>query len=759
MSSTEIRGIGVDTTETEREQRAIDVIYRHYDARRAELTERMREPFRELQHELGQYRNEREAIWEMSGDRLNRLIAAEDELVFGRLDPADGAPRYIGRTGLRDDAANVVLLDWRAEQARAFYLATPIQPAGMIRRRHIRMRERTVTGVDDDILDRDILDRDILDRTGLVGEAALLVALGAERTGRMPAIVATIQAEQDAVVRAPAAGVHVVQGGPGTGKTAVALHRAAYLLYARRELLSRRVVLVIGPTDRFLEYVGDVLPGLGERSVLLKTVGSLFPGITATGAESAPAGAIKGRLAMADVIAAGVTDRERLPSEPWPIPYVDDDVAELTPAMVEAAQDRAEATNLPHNRARRVFVESVIDSLTAGVADRLGADPFGGANWLDPAEKAELRAEIAGSSAVNDALDELWPVLAPERFLADLLSDADLLEAAAPDLSPAERSALHRSPDAPLTPADIPLIDEAAVLLGIDEAEHDERAEREHAHRIALAQEVLDIAVGSQSTDLPDDEEAGISVFDLYDAQGLAERQQETDRRTPTQRAAADQEWTYGHVIVDEAQELSPMDWRMLLRRCPSRSMTVVGDTAQSSGPPGTWRDRLAPLLGTGFDLRELTVNYRTPAAAMAVAESIRAQIAPTQRSARSVRAVADKPWRRVVNDIATALPECVAGELEAVGHGTVAVLTAPDDIARIGATASDSDRVTVTTAAGAKGLEFDSVIVVEPTDIAASGLGDLYVALTRTTRRLGILDTGEVPAALETAALAPWPT
>src|ERR687895_1839540 len=298
-----------------REQQYVTMLYDRLDDLREQAAARLAAVLRETGGNP-QARVEREVANTRYTERLGQLAAAENGLVFGRLDFRDGERRYIGRLGILDEAADYepLLMDWRAPAARPFYVATAVAPEGVRRRRHIRTRHRTVVGLDDEVLDLSAADQG--GRTSLTGEAALLAALNASRTGRMSDIVATIQAEQDRVIRADHRGVLVVQGGPGTGKTAVALHRAAYLLYTHRDRLARRGVLVVGPNPTFLSYIGQVLPSLGETSVVLGTVGQLHPGLDARRTEPPETAAVKGRAEMAAVVAAAVRDRQQVPRRP-----------------------------------------------------------------------------------------------------------------------------------------------------------------------------------------------------------------------------------------------------------------------------------------------------------------------------------------------------------------------------------------------------------------------------------------------------------
>src|SRR6266702_2384530 len=411
---------------------------------------------------------EREALTVMYRQQLAQLDAAENGLCFGRLEFNDGVRTYIGRLGMHADneSYDQILMDWRADAARPFYLATAASPGEVRVRRHIKTRARTVLRLDDEVLDLSIADPNR--HEGMTGESALLAALNVSRTGRMRDIVETIQVEQDAIIRAGLQGVLVVQGGPGTGKTAVALHRAAYLLYTYRRQLEKRGVLVVGPNATFLRYIGQVLPSLGETSVLLATVGDLMPAITATGAEPAEVARIKGRPGMAQIVASAVRDRQRVPHEGLEISF-EKSRYRLGRQSLSRARERARRSRRPHNLARQIFVREVFDELARVVAGRLGADPLGGANLLGRADIADLRDELRDDPQVRAAIGRLWPVLTPQQLIGDLFASRRLLAAAAPSLPASERELLRRPAGSPWTPADIPLLDEAAELLGEDD--------------------------------------------------------------------------------------------------------------------------------------------------------------------------------------------------------------------------------------------------------------------------------------------------
>ncbi|TYC19538.1 AAA family ATPase [Micromonospora sp. MP36] len=745
-----------------REQEYVSMLYDRLDGLREQAARRLTE---ELRNTGGtqQARSQRDSTVRMYADQVEQYSAVEAGLCFGRLDGDDGSRRYIGRIGIFDTSGDYdpLLMDWRAPAARAFYLATAANPQGVRRRRHLRTRERKVTALNDEVLD--IAAASPTAHEELTGEASLLAALNAGRTGRMRDIVETIQAEQDRIIRADLPGVLVVQGGPGTGKTAVALHRAAYLLYTHRQQLSTRGVLLVGPNATFLRYISQVLPALAETGVLLRTQADLFPGVQARRTEPAETAALKGRLVMAEVLANAVRDRQWVPDEPLEIELPQREILTLDPTVVREARDRVRRADRPHNLARALFDIEIVHALADQVAERIGADPLGGENLLSEADRAEIRRELREEPEVRATLDELWPVLTPQRLLADLYATPERIAAAAPMLTEAERAMLHREPGG-WTPADVPLLDEAAELLGEDERAAAARRERIRSLQREYAEGVLEIARGSRSIDVEDEADGGeiLGVTDLIDADRLLERQEESDRLTTAQRAAADRSWAFGHIIVDEAQELSPMAWRLLMRRCPSRSMTIVGDVAQTGALAGTpsWSEALAPYVADRWRLTELTVSYRTPAEIMAVAADVLTAIDPALRPPRSVRASGVPPWDRTVDADRLAAELVAATAREAVGlaDGRLGVIVPAGRVAELGGAVTAAlpeaavgeqpelaNRVVVLTTEQAKGLEFDSVLVVEPERIIAEsprGHSDLYVALTRATQRLGILRT-----------------
>ncbi|MEV6802044.1 AAA family ATPase [Micromonospora rifamycinica] len=745
-----------------REQEYVSMLYGRLDAMREQASHRLADALRAGGGGTQQDRSQRDSALRMYADQVRQFSAVAQGLAFGRLDGTDGSRRYVGRIGIFDNDGDYdpLLMDWRAPAARPFYLATAANPQGVRLRRHLRTRERKVTGLNDEVLD--IESASPTGHEELTGEASLLAALNAGRTGRMRDIVETIQAEQDRIIRADLPGVLVVQGGPGTGKTAVALHRAAYLLYTHRQQLSTRGVLLVGPNATFLRYISQVLPTLAETGALLSTPGDLFPGVSARRAEPAGTAAVKGRAVLAEVLAAAVRDRQWVPDEPLEIELPQREVLLLDPATVRLARERVRRTDRPHNLARAQFDIEIVHALADQVAERIGADPLGGDNLLEEADRAEIRRELREEPEVTAALDRLWPVLTPQQFLDDLYASPERIAAAAPMLTDAERALLHRPPGDGWTPADVPLLDESAELLGEDERAAAARRERLRSFQREYAEGVLDIARGSRSIDVEDDADGGeiLGVTDLIDADRLLERQEEGDRLTTAQRAAADRSWAFGHIIVDEAQELTPMAWRLLMRRCPSRSMTIVGDVAQTGALAGTpsWAEALEPYVAQRWRLEELTVSYRTPAEVMAVAAEVLAGIDPALRPPRSVRRSGVPPWDRTVgaDRLAAELVEAANREAAGLDEGRLGVIVPAGRAAElagavlaalpeagVGEQPELESRVVLLTVGQAKGLEFDSVLVVDPDRIVAEsprGRSDLYVALTRATQRLGVL-------------------
>ncbi len=659
---------------------------------------------------------------------MRRLGIADNGLCFGRLDALSGERAYIGRIGIfdKDDDYEPLLTDWRAPAARPFYTATGANPENMRRRRQFHTRGRRVVDFTDEVLGRP----DSSERGGSADDA-LLAAVNAPRGDGMRDIVATIQAEQDEIIRLEHPGVMVIEGGPGTGKTVVALHRVAYLLYTQRKRIENHGVLVVGPNSAFLNHIGRVLPSLGETDVVFMTTGDLVPGLHVTADDTPQAARLKGSLQVLDVLAAAVADRQRLPESPIEIALTDITVR-IDPETAQWARDEARGSGLPHNEARAKFVEIVTYVLTERATARIGRGWLTRENrkaWADM--RGDLTKELEESTSFAAAIDELWPTLTPESVLASLYSSAERLQAAGAD------AALLRADGAAWTVSDVPLLDELVDLLGPDKPE-DDSAERERRAEAQYAEGVLDMMVSRE--DLMSDEDHLLATDLLY-AEDLAERFVVRDTRELAERAAADRDWTYRHIVVDEAQELSEMDWRVLMRRCPSRSFTVVGDLAQRRSVSGatSWDSMLETYVPGRWVYRSLTVNYRTPAEIMSVAAALLAEFAPGVSPPDSVRSTGVQPWSRRVSEaeLSSAIDDFVRDEAER--EGTSVVIGPPG----VPGTVTPSET---------KGLEFDAVLVVEPERIVADGprgAAELYVALTRATQRLGVLHREPLPQAL----------
>ncbi|MFJ8828297.1 HelD family protein [Streptomyces sp. NPDC102467] len=737
----------------QKEQEFIDRLYARVDALRGDAAGSVTDALTPVG--TGQQaRLERDLLVVERSGLLAALNAVDGSLCFGRIDLTNGVTHHIGRLGIRDDDTELtpILIDWRAPVARPFYLATGHLPMGLRRRRHLTTEGRTVTELHDEILD---LGDD--ERTGFEdpsGDAVLLAALNSARTGRMGDIVQTIQAEQDRIIRHDHRGVLVVEGGPGTGKTAVALHRAAFLLYEHRELLAKRAVLIVGPNPAFLSYISEVLPALGETGVLLATVGELYPGVHATAVDTPRAAAVKGAVAMADALALAVRDRQQLPEPGAPlfIRHDDGDLI-LDWEIAYEARQAARDTLLPHNLARPHFAFRILDALTEQLAERIGADPYGGPNFLGPDDLAQLGKGVAASADVHAAIEELWPTLTPEGVVADFLAEPV-------QLTDEDAEAVRRTVTGPAdwTAADVPLLDEAAEIIGYDDAAERAAAEAARQERIAYAQGVLDLSRGSETYEFEDEDESEVlAAHDIVDADRVADWYEEEDHRSAAERAAADRTWAFGHIIVDEAQELSPMAWRLLMRRSPTRSMTLVGDPAQTAEEAGVgaWDKILEPYVEDRYEHTRLGVNYRTPSEIMDVAAAVLREGNPAFEPPSSVRSTGVRPWRRAVTgDVAEAVAEVAAAETPEEGRLAViaprrlhAALAArlPDVVA--GAEPDLTRHLVLLDPRQAKGLEFDRVIVVEPGEF---GVSDLYVALTRATQSLGVVHSAtELPSSL----------
>lgn len=664
-----------------------------------------------------QTRFEREALIEGALSRLSRLHIGDRSLVFGRLDTAGADERfYVGRVGLWDDEKEPVVVDWRAPAAEPFYRATASDPLGLERRRRFASRGPKLLGIEEEVFSAETGDG-ARARGGEeappagpgppAGRGALMAALEAPRTGRLGDVAATIQREQDEVIRSEMPGVLVVEGGPGTGKTVVALHRAAYLLYTHRFPLEGQGVLVVGPNRLFLAYVEQVLPSLGEAGVELAVLADLLsPAVKVDGLDPEPVARVKGDPRMAAVLARAVRDRQRPLRRDLAVGL---GVQRVRVTAQESARIVAEARRRcrRHNAGRKLVEEAFFSAL-AGSARR----------WVDP---AAVREHLRDALEVREALEWMWPVLSPAHLLHDLFGSPALLRSASGGrLDPAEIELLHRprrghADEVVWSFQDAALLDEARALLG-----------PRPGHR------------------------------------------------------SEDEVRTYGHICVDEAQDLSPMELRMISRRSLNGSLTVVGDVAQGTGSwaHDDWDSVLEALPARRPARRaRLTIGYRIPAPAMALANRVRPHAAPGTRIPQIfVRTEGDDPVVVAADgDLGSALAGVVAAERASVGEGNVAVIVPDSRYGPVrsaleeagvdfgGPTRSGLDRqVTVVPVRLVKGLEVDSAVVVEPGRIAAEerqGVRSLYVALTRATRRVAVVHDDPLPEMLRTDPASAGPT
>lgn len=757
------------------EQKVVDHAYKRLDDLRAQIRERLDSVRARGGHGSPTQRSERDSFAVMYEDRLMQLRSVEDRLVFGRIDDNAGNRHHIGRIGLSDENHDPILTDWRAEAARPFYEATPEHHGDTALRRHITLSMRTVTALEDEILDAHSDQvAQAREHGTLTGEGALLASLSSRRTGKMTDIVATIQAEQDRIIRSRIDQAVVVQGGPGTGKTAVALHRAAYLLYTHRRALHNSGVLIIGPGQAFLHYIDQVLPSLGETGVISRTIGTLIPGISAETEDTPYAAALKGSRRMADMLRNAIAARIRIPRD-LPVIPVNGIKVPLLATDIEQSQRNARSSRKPHNQARDVFVNSMLGLMVRRYADQLDYTP-------DQDELDNARITLRMSSSVRKTLNTAWLPMSAQWLVSDIFSKPHRMRQFAPWLKEEDIQLLLRPKGSPFTRSDVPILDEAMDMLGPDPHEAarrevqdaDRRREEEYAR---------------QSMQL-----AGVDPS-LVDTKSLITAMTGGDDATLASRAGNDREWAYGHIVIDEAQELTPMDWRMLIRRCPSRSFTIVGDVAQTSAIAGTrsWSRTLDPLFGPdGWELDELTVDYRNPkevcdlssgfarseglhvstvSAARTVPDSVvRVPLPSGSRNSTAQAGFFDAVSRNAVDMICRYVSHDGSGRIAVICDAEIkdAVNKSLRIAMRMDSRISDAEftrltsqplwdaQVNVCTPAEVKGLEYDTVILARPGLImenAASravAASDLYVAMTRPTQKLIIIESEDDKAVID---------
>lgn len=661
---------------------------------------------------------ERDVFAFQSAKRLATLNAEHEGLVFGRLDLVDNEIHYIGRIGVRDEDYEPLVIDWRARAAEPFYRATSADPMGVIRRRVLRSRSDRVVGIEDDLIDSSQAPADMV----VIGEGALMAALTRARGPQMRDIVATIQAEQDEAIRAPYHGFTIIAGGPGTGKTVVALHRAAYLLYSNRRRFENGGVLVVGPSRVFMNYIERVLPSLGEDSVTLRALGSVASdvfGFRCERNDSAEAHAIKGSLRMLPLL-------RRLINEPIHTEDATDDPRELRLRLtVKGEVFTIGATQLERIRAEVLRHQKVNQARPSAEAALLNALWHKKPADLD-LERDEFEEHVTESQAWQEFLPRWWPSLRATRVLRRL-ADPDLVRRVAADqLSPEQIRVLAAS----YADHDDWSIDDSALL-------------DELAHRLGpVADEdepetSLFLANGSEVTEV-------VTTMDRVQARGAEREEYDDDFRT------------YAHVLVDEAQDITPMAWRMLRRRGAQASWTVVGDPAQSSWPDAAETDRaMTDLVGKAPVRRfRMSTNYRSPAEVFNLAAQVVVEAYPDADLPTAVRSTGVEPalLSTTEGELVATLADLI-DDLGAEVAGSIGVISPPSRIEALAAALADADlsadvaeRVVLITPLEAKGLEYDAVIVVSPDEIVAESPGGvrvLYVALTRPTQRLVTLDLG----------------
>jgi DNA helicase IV len=706
------------------EQRFVDVVYRQLEAstRSAEALAREGHDRARLGHEGGLV--ERDAMVFQAAKRIASLNAAHEGLVFGRLDLKDPAeaPRYIGRIGLRDQDHDTLLIDWRAPAAAVFYQATPTETRGVVRRRVLRCAGRRVVGVEDDLLDADAGDG-----LPIIGEGALMAQLSRARDRSMHSIVSTIQAEQDKAIRAPAKGVVQISGGPGTGKTVVALHRAAYLLYTDRARYERGGVLVVGPSGVFMRYIERVLPSLGETAVALRSLGEVVDGLAAGSHDEPPVADVKGSSRMAEVLRRAA--RQGVPGAPreFRVFYRDDtlvlsgrELARIRRGLL--AQGRR---NRQIGRVASALVDALWRQVRGERALERGRDEF-----VDT---------MLGDDAFLHFVHDWWPPLDATEVLR-WLRDPELLGRVAEGVLTAGEIETLSRPSAwadEFSIEDVALVDELRYSLGDPPERTDEEEPDPLAH--------------------------------LVDA-NMPELTTVTDREfTGPRTANRTEDDNYAHVLVDEAQDLTPMQWRMVGRRGATATWTVVGDPAQSSWPHPLEADAAKQLALFGESGKasakarrpsyefHLGTNYRNSAEIYRFAAAYAERVGLAADLPDAVRSTGVEPIERTVDDLAPAVREAV-NELLDVVDGTVAVVVPAARRAEVSAllrswgelddalAGGDRARVVVLTGLETKGLEFDGIVVVDPGEIereSTTGRATLYVVLTRATQRLVTLSRG----------------
>ena len=639
--------------------------------------------------------------------RLRTLRRFGLDLCLGRIVPAGNSePVYIGRLGLRDSTGRRLLVDWRSPVAEPFFGATHANPMGLASRRRYRWIRGLISDYWDEVFTPDGLEG----HAALDDQSAFIASLGSSRSPRMRDVLGTIQADQDAIVRAGSRGALVVDGGPGTGKTVVALHRTAYLLYSDPRLGHRHGgVLFVGPHQRYLAYVSDVLPSLGEEGVQTCTLRDLLPEGAAATVETDPEVArLKSSADLVKAIEAAVRFYEKPPVKGMKVETPWNDVWLSAADWAEAFETPEPGT--PHNEARI----QILDALVA-----IGMD-----SRDDDAPAEEFRKSLLRNREMITTLNRAWPLLDAADLVSDLWSVPAYLRMCAPWLSPEEVQRLQRPDTQAWTVSDLPVLDAARQRLGDPEVS---RRQRHHDAVVAAEREQMALVLDNL-IEARDDEYGGglVTMLRGEDFQDALVNEAALPGTDPDLLAGP-----FAHIVVDEAQELTDAQWQMLLLRCPSRSFTIVGDRAQARhGFTESWQERLERL---GFDqisLASLSINYRTPEEVMTEAEPVIRAVLPDANVPVSIRS-SGVP---VAHGSASDLDSVLGTWLAAHDDGTACVIGDPGF--------RTTSRVASLTPELSKGLEFDLVVLVDPEGFGTGieGAVDRYVAMTRATQQLVIL-------------------
>ncbi len=650
--------------------------------------------------------------------RLRALRRFGLDLCLGRMVSADGSePVYVGRFGLTDREGRRLLLDWRSPAAEPFFGATHANPMGLISRRRYRWTRGRISDYWDEAFTPEGLEA----HAALDDQSAFIASLGSSRSPHMRDVLATIQADQDAIIRAGSRGALVVDGGPGTGKTVVALHRAAYLLYSDPRLArGRGGVLFIGPHQAYLAYVDDVLPSLGEESVQICTLRDLVSEGAAAASETDPAVArLKSSRGLVTAVEAAVRFYERPPSSGLTVETPWSDIW-LSAAEWAEAFDAAEP-GTPHNDARDQVWEALLDILVDGFDD-------------DEVPPHLLRRSLLQNDPLTSTFRKAWPLLDPVGVVGDLWSVPAYLHTCAAWLTADEVRLLQRADARAWTVSDLPFLDAARQRIGDPDAG---RRRRQRNAAIAADHEQMERVVDDLIA-ADDSELLLMSMLRGQDLQNTLVDESGLPGTDPDVLAGP-----FAHIIVDEAQELTDAEWQMLLRRCPSRSFTIVGDRAQARhGFTESWQERLRRVGLEGIDLASLSINYRTPSEVMAEAEPVIRSVLPDANVPTSIRS----SGLPVVHGSASELDSILDTWLSTHAEGIACVISTGTANAGADAVVAASSRIRSLTPELSKGLEFDLVILIDPHTFGAGieGAVDRYVAMTRATQQLVILTTDE---------------